>query len=289
MDPVSMDQVKQITIIGTGLLGSSCGLALRAAGYGGRIFGVGRRLETARRAQELGCVDEGGNQLGPPVRDSQLVIIAIPLSRYEPLLRELAGFDHEGLVMTDVGSTKQRVGALVGELLPEPARFVGSHPMAGSEQQGPDAARADLFRGKPCVITPSPDADPGALDMVKSFWTLLGMKLICMGPEEHDQKVARISHLPHAVAALLLQLAAHQGGLELASTGFRDTTRVASGDPKIWLDIFDSNREAVVDAIDAFGHELDALRDLLVEGQDDRLLEFLRQNKQARDDWIGQL
>lgn len=283
-----MNQVDQITIVGTGLLGSSCGLALRASGFGGRIVGVSRLIDTARRAQELGCVDEGGNELGPPVRESQLVIIAIPLSRYEPLLKELAQHDHNALVMTDVGSTKERVCDLAHRLLPVPQRFVGSHPMAGGEQHGPDAARADLFHGKPCVITPSPDTQRLALNTVEALWTKLQMRLLRMTPRQHDLDVARISHLPHAVAALMVELAVKGGGMDLASTGFRDTTRVASGDPQIWLDIFTTNRQPLVEMIDAFAGQLSGLRQALLEGRDTEILQWLRSNKQARDGWVKQ-
>ena len=126
-----MDNINQITIIGTGLIGASCGLGLRAAGYRGRIIGVGRRIETVERAQQMGCVDVATTDLGSAVPSSQLVIIATPLSTFKSLLGQLVEHSHEGLVITDVGSTKQQVGADARRLLPDPRRFVGAHPMAG--------------------------------------------------------------------------------------------------------------------------------------------------------------
>jgi len=284
-----MDNIEQITIVGTGLLGASCGLGLKAAGYKGKIAGVGRRIETAQRALELGCADSVGIDVATAVRDSQLVIIAIPVGGYEQLLNQLACVDHPGLTITDVGSTKQQVGLLARRLLPAPARFVGSHPMAGSEQHGPDAASASLFKGKLCVITAQPDTDRDALDRVEKLWTALGMRLVHLSAIEHDRQVARISHLPHAVAVLLLELVAKEGGLDLASTGFKDLTRLASGNPQIWSDIFSTNRAAMIEALDAFGTELSQFRSLVELAKDNELADLLKQNKQVRDAWIDSL
>jgi len=284
-----MHNIQQITIVGTGLLGASCGLGLRAAGYSGRIVGIGRRLETVERARELGCVDEAATDLGVAVQASQLVVLATPLGTFTQLLVTLARFDHGDLVMTDVGSTKQQVCADAQRLLPVPARFVGSHPMAGGEQHGPDAAKADLLQGKPCVITAGPDTDPHALRTVETLWSTLGMRLVHMPADQHDKKVACISHLPHALSSLLLKIAVDQGGLDLASTGFRDTTRVASGDPQVWRDIFATNRQAVLETIDAFIQETSEFRKVLADGDDYRLFEILRHAKQVRDDWIKRL
>jgi prephenate dehydrogenase len=158
--------------------------------------------------------------------------------------------------------------------------------MAGSERKGPENAKADLFRGRPCIITPQQHTAPDAVDVVEGLWAQLGMRTIRMTPEEHDAAVARISHLPHAVAGMLVMVAERLGGLEVASTGFRDTTRVASGDSQIWLDIFSSNREAVMAAIDAFNDELAGFRAALEQGNDVRLLQLLNAAKQSRDAWL---
>jgi len=282
----TLQSVKQITIVGTGLLGSSIGLALRGAGWGGKIIGVGRRAKTVEQAQQLGCIDQGTTKLGPAVRDSQLVVLATPLGWFTELLSELGQHDHEGLVMTDVGSTKQFVCDQANQSLPEPSRFVGSHPMAGSEQHGPGAARAQLFQGKPCVICPHDNTDPVALGMVKELWDMLGMRVIEMSAPDHDRTVAKISHLPHAVAAVLLGIIHDQGGLDLASTGFRDTTRVASGDPAIWKDIFSTNPEALIESIDEFANQLSQLRQALQQKDGQSLLVLLKKSKATRDHWV---
>lgn len=277
--------VARIAIVGTGLLGASLGLGLRAAGFGGIILGVGRRWSTLDRARAVGSIDEGSTDPADAAARSDLVVLATPLGAFADLLSAVATRDHEGLVLTDVGSTKQRVCADARRLLPDPGRFVGSHPMAGSEQQGPDAARAGLFAGRPCVVTPEPDTNAESLARVRCLWSLLGMTLIEMTPAEHDRKVAAISHLPHAVAALLVRLADERDALDVASTGFRDTTRVAGGDPPVWRDIFATNRADVVDAIDAFARLLTEFRTLLVDDDQAALLDLLRTIKQRRDAW----
>ena len=159
--------------------------------------------------------------------------------------------------------------------------------MAGGEQHGPENAADDLFAGKPCVITPESDTHPQAIELVESLWSTLGMRLVHMPPDEHDHQVARISHLPHALAVLLVELAAKEGGLDLASTGFRDATRVASGDPKVWLDIFMTNRQAMIESIDQFADHLGRFRAMLAGVSEQPILEMLCRGK-ARRDWWGQ-
>ena len=279
----------QVTIIGTGLLGASLGLGLRASGFGGRIVGVGRRASTVEQARRLGCIDEATTHLGPAVAGSGLVVLATPLGAFADLFQQVADHDHPGLVVTDVGSTKQQVCADARRLLPDATRFVGCHPMAGSEQKGPDAARADLFAYKPCIVTPEADTDRHAIGVVKGLWRTMGMQLIEMTPSEHDRRTARISHLPHAVACLLVKVAAQHDALNVASTGFRDTTRVAGGDPSLWTDIFTSNRRELIDALDAFGREIKQLRQWLLDRDDENVLSLFTETKRRRDQWVAGL
>lgn len=280
-------QVRQVAIIGTGLLGGSIGLGLKAAGFKGRILGLGRRMETLERAQQRGCVDEISTSLVPGLRQSQLVILASPVATFEEWFTRLVPECHPKIVITDVGSTKSDVCAAAGRrLMGYAKRFVGAHPMAGSERHGPEHATADLFQGKPCVLTPLGDTDPDAMTIVEVLWSKLGMRLVRMLPRDHDWSAARISHLPHALAVALVRYVGGSGGMEIASTGFRDTTRVASGDPRVWLDIFSTNRAAVVEAIDQYTQELVNLRNLLEKGDDKRLLETLAQAQGTRDAWL---
>lgn len=278
--------IEQLTIVGTGLLGTSIGLGLKAAGYGGRIVGVGRRIETVHRACELGGVDDATTDLAKVLPTSQLVIVAVPLGGFAAVFEEIGRHDHERLFVTDVGSTKQSVLAHARQYLPQPRRFVGSHPMAGSEQQGPEAAHANLFQGKPCVITAEPDSDPRAVATVEALWTMLGMQLLRMSAEEHDAHAAVISHLPHVASVMLVEVAQALGGWEIASTGFRDTTRLASSNPPMRCDIMTNNRQQIVRAIDVYREALNQLRAILERGDDAALLEFLQRNKDAREQWM---
>ena len=280
--------VRRITILGTGLLGGSIGLGLRAAGFQGQIVGISRRVVTLEAAVRKGCIDVGATPEHIPefLKASQLAIIATPISFFEQVFTDIAACDHDDLIITDVGSTKATVVALANRILPDPRRFVGSHPMAGSEQHGPEAAMAGLCLGKPCIITPVGNTSPEALALVQDLWRTLGMVVTHLSPQDHDRAVAAVSHLPHAVACLLVILARKQGSLTIASTGFRDTTRVASGDPAVWLDIFMSNREAQIALIDAFVDELLSFREHLVGADQAALLKLLTESKHSRDEWI---
>ena len=216
-----------------------------------------------------------------------LAVLAAPLGHFREILEKVAAADDAGLIITDVGSTKASVCAMAVELLPDAARFVGSHPMAGSEQQGPTAADGALFEGKPCVVTPGPDTDKDAVELVESMWKLIGMRGCRMSPCEHDKSVAMVSHLPHALAALLVRVAMGDdgGALNIASTGFADTTRIAAGDPGLWVDIFRENRGAVIESLEVFGESLQAFRGLIEKGDDAGLMKLLEDAKRARDDW----
>jgi len=285
-----MIEASPIAIVGTGLLGGSIGLGLRAVGYAGTIIGVGRRQSTLDKAMAHGCVDEVSLDIGEAARRAQLVILATPLGHFEPLLEQVAASDHEGLVVTDVGSTKAKVMADARRLLPDARRFVGSHPMAGSERHGPEHAEADLFDHRPCIVVAEEDTDGGAVEIVSELWATLGMRVLRMTAEEHDRKAAAISHVPHALAVLLVELAEEAEALDVASSGFADTTRIAASDPDVWADIFMHNPGSVVDAIDKFAQRLQRFRDVVAAGDRERVKDVLSRAKQVRDGWAsGQL
>lgn len=295
---LNMLQAKQVTVIGTGLLGASLALALRARGYAGRLVGVGRRVETLEQARGLGCFDALTVSTAEALSTAQalpgdqrhVAVLAAPLGHFKEIFEKIAPCDDARLVVTDVGSTKSAVCALADRLLPEPARFVGSHPMAGSEQQGPTAAYAELFEGKPCVLTPEAKTDADAMELIEAMWKLIGMRIIVMDQQQHDRCVAEVSHLPHAVAALLVKLATVDGGaaLSVASTGFADTTRIASGDPSVWVDIFDTNRNAVIESVKQLEEELERFRKAVARGDNGTLYRLLTGAKKARDNWDAQ-
>ena len=287
-----MLELKQVTIIGTGLLGASLALALRDRGYAGRIVGVGRRQETLEQARGLGCFDGLTTSTTDALVEARglagdqahLAVLAAPLGHFQEIFSKVSACDDPGLIITDVGSTKASVCAMAKKLLPDATRFVGSHPMAGSEQQGPTAADGKLFEGKPCVVTPAGGTDQKAVGLVKTLWEQVGMRLFEMTPDEHDKAVAMVSHLPHAAAALLVNLAKGKS-LDIASTGFADSTRIAAGDPGLWVDIFVNNKEAVACSVDQMIDALQAFRDVLNGGDESAMLQLLEEAKQTRDRW----
>ncbi len=283
-----MLDITPITIIGTGLLGGSIGLGLRQAGHRGRIVGVGRRQVTLDTAVKRGCMDAGVVDVAQAASAGGLIILATPLGLFPDLLRQIATTAPSDTIITDVGSTKSWVCQQAQELL-SPAlagRFVGSHPMAGGECHGPDAARADLFVAMPCVLTPQDHTDPKAINVVAELWRMLGARLITTTPAEHDRIVAAVSHVPHATAALLVRLATNTGRLDVASTGLRDTTRVASGDPTVWTDILLTNPLAVCQQLDALAQGIAGLRDAVAAGDAKAIHALLTDAKSTRDKWI---
>ena len=285
-------RVEQLAIIGTGLLGASLGLAAKQAGHARRVVGYSRRQATVDEALQRGAIDAGSTDLADAVASSDLIVVAVPLGQMDATfqklgqaMREQGGDGGGGAIVTDVGSTKRSVLAAARAHLPASARFVGSHPMAGSEQQGPAHAQATLFNAKPCVVTPEPDTDRDALERVAGLWRALGMHVLCMTAAEHDAHAATISHLPHATAALLVAVAQQRGGWELASTGFRDTTRLASSNPPMRADILMANADEVRAALAAMRARMDELDALLAAGDRAGILALLEACKAARDGW----
>lgn len=274
----------RITLIGTGLLGGSIGLALRQSGYKGRIIGVGRTQATLDAAVKLRCIDQGETDLPKAVRDAGLIVIATPIESIIDYLGKLAKLAGPDTVITDVGSTKQSI-VVASRKLTHPLMFVGSHPMAGSENHGPQAASADLFKGKPVIMTVDDPVEYITCECVRWLWNTLGMKIHTLRPDVHDEYVAQISHLPHAVAAMLVQLANERGGMELASTGFADTTRIAAGDPEVWLEIFMDNRRAVISCLHGLSGRIRQFQDALEQNDRSVILKILREACDARRRW----
>ncbi len=275
-----------MTIVGVGLLGGSAGLGIKAWDSHVEIAGVGRRQVSLDKALRVGAIDSAYLDPTVPARRTDLVILATPVGAFEKHLRAIAPVLRRGAIVTDVGSTKVRVVRTAERILGKGGAFVGSHPMAGSEQKGPEAARGDLFVGATCIITPTKHTPPARTRKVEKFWTSLGMNTVRMTPSTHDRALGRVSHLPHVLASLLMMLPG-RGDLEVSATGFRDATRLASGDPEMWRDILMTNRKAVLAAIDAFDDSLMQLRDLLELSDAPGLEKFFAAAKKRRDSTIA--
>jgi len=275
-------RLRHVTIVGVGLLGGSVALAIKKAFRGVHIAGVGRRWTSLRQAARARIIDSAYLDPAEPARQSDLVILATPVCAFGLHLARIAPHLRRGALVTDVGSTKSLVVRLAGRILGGRSGFVGSHPLAGSEQKGPAYARADLLRGATCIITPTSATSPQAASAIERLWRRMGMRTIRMTPAAHDRAMAAVSHLPHALAAVLTRLPA-KGDLAVSARGFADMTRLASGDAEVWRDVFMTNRKAMLAAIDAFDEDLMALRDLLDVGDPDGILRFLASAKRRRD------
>jgi prephenate dehydrogenase len=256
---------------------------VRKSGLAAQVVGYCRRAEAAREAVEAGAVDECLTDPVKAAEGANLVIICTGPESVPDFAGRIADVLAENAIVTDVASVKSRVVAGCVEALGRKLRFVGSHPLAGSEKRGVEHARNIRLEEAICVITPNRSTDPEALESVRSFWETLGMKVCELSPEEHDSRLARTSHLPHLAAAALCVLT--QNGDEVfCATGFRDTTRVAAGDPAMWTEIAFSNREALGTELYKLARKLQGTADLLTAADRDELRKFLERGVERRRD-----
>jgi len=274
--------MKSLAILGPGLLGGSLALAARRAG-GWRVALWARRAEAVAEIDCMGIADAVSTDLRGIVAGADLVILCVPAGAMPALAREIADTVSPRTIVTDVGSVKASVVAELGGIFRGRARFVGSHPMAGSEQTGIRAARADLFEDAACILTPDGASDPEALAELRAFWQKLGSRVIEVAPAAHDEIVALVSHLPHLVAATLVQtvLAENPRAFEFSGPGFRDTTRVAAGPPAMWAEILRTNAPAVRKSAEAMIEKLRGILTLLDREQP--MTDFLTEAKTQRD------
>lgn len=254
----------QIAILGTGLIGTSIGLALtRRPNRNYTVVGADRDRANARTARKLGAIDRDVDSLEEAVGKAGFVVIAVPVLGARHILQEAGQFLQPGTIVTDVCSTKADIMRWAEEFLPEGVHFVGGHPMAGKEKSGPEAADADLFKNATWAVTPSPRADEEAVRITLNFVEALGATPLYIDPAEHDQYVAAVSHLPILLSVALFRMARDSQGWEdaslLAGPAFRDLTRLASGDPTMSRDIMTTNRDAVLHWLERFQEELEAI------------------------------
>jgi prephenate dehydrogenase len=277
-----MTKFDTVAILGVGLIGGSIGLGLRRRGLVRRVIGIGYREESLRVAKELGAVSDTTLSVAEGAAQADLVVVCTPVGRIADDVRAAVASCPPGAMITDVGSTKAQIVAAVGHSLPNGVRFIGGHPLAGSERRGAAAAEADLFVDRVVVLTPSATTRADDLAALSQFWSSLGARVRCMSADEHDRHLAATSHLPHLVAAALA-LATPEEALELTATGWADSTRVASGDPELWRQIFASNRQALLDSLSRFDDALARLR-VAIERQDaGEVAKLLGDAKQRRD------
>ena len=266
--------LRQVSIIGLGLLGGSISLAVRERMPGVVVVGYSHRAATRRKAKALGAVTRVAGELATAVETADLVILATPIFTFEQYFTELAGMVPTGCIVTDVGSTKVLPHLWASQRLGKSAHYVGSHPIAGSEQRGVEFARDDLFDQARCILTATPQTDRSATRVLKEFWSALGCNVRVMNPVEHDRVLANISHLPHVMAAGLVN-ASDDEDMKFAGKGFLDSTRISSGPASIWTDVVLANRENIANGIDRAISELAKLRGAIRDGKRDQITELL--------------
>ncbi|MFM7760808.1 MAG: prephenate dehydrogenase [Burkholderiaceae bacterium] len=285
-----MPTFERIVVFGVGLIGGSFALALKQAGVVKRVIGVGRRAETLQRAHALGMIDAIGDPSS--VAGADLVLIAAPVAQTETLLREMQPHLQDGTVVTDAGSTKSDVvGAARVALGEKIAQFVPGHPIAGREQNGPEAALADLYRGKKVVLTALPENSSDSIALVAGAWQHCGALIHYLSPEEHDAVFAAVSHLPHLLAyALVGDIASRDNAdrlFQYAASGFLDFTRIAGSSPEMWRDISLANRQALLAELDAYTEQLSSLRTMLLSADGAALEHVYARAQSARQSWIA--
>lgn len=276
----------KLTILGPGLLGGSIGLAARHRQVAATVSLWARRLEAADQAKQLGAADAATTDLAQAVAEADLVVLATPIGVMGALAQQMKPALRQGCIVTDVGSVKYPVVNTLTAALAGKAAFVGSHPMAGSEQAGIGAARRDLFEKAVCIVTPREDTDPAAVNGVYEFWKALGCVVRTLTPPVHDEIVAQVSHLPHVLAAALVNAVCHDGGerLNFVGPGFRDMTRIASGPVEMWTEICLENKDEIGRALDCLIEELGNVRAALQNADAIELRTMLKRAKHFRDE-----
>ena len=284
--PASVSPLRQLTILAPGLLGGSVARAARAHHAAERIVIWARRPETRLELQQQPWCDAVADTPEAAVREASLVVIAAPVDRIVPLIQQIAPVLPAGAVVTDVGSVKGEISRLGhAALATTRCHFVGAHPMAGSEKTGWEHGVADLFQRRTCFVTPVPESETRATETVVSFWRELGAEVVTVTPDQHDEIVAHISHLPQVIASALCAFLStknptwrnHAGG------GLRDTTRIAGSDPQLWRSILEQNRDEVLRALRQFEDELHGFQIALANRDYADLVSRLERGKAYRD------
>jgi len=278
----------RVALIGIGLIGSSLAHAMRKHKLAGEITGYARSEATRKKALEIDLVDKVFPTAAQAVKDADLVILCSPVGTYGELAREIGPGLRPGAILTDVGSVK---GAVVRDVLPHvppDVSFIPGHPIAGTEQSGPESGFAELFINRWCILTPLPDSDPSAVERLADLWRACGSNVEVMTPEHHDLVLAITSHLPHLIAYNIVSTAADleevtsSEVIKYSAGGFRDFTRIAASDPTMWRDVFLNNKDAVLEMLGRFSEDLSALQRAIRWSDGDMLFDVFTRSRQIR-------
>ena len=287
-----MTPFKKIVICGVGLIGGSFALALKKSGFKGKILGLERSPDILERAHALGIVDQTGLSLEETLRDADLIVLSVPVAQTGNALKMILPYWHDGLIVSDTGSTKTDVVAMARVVLREKiAQFIPAHPIAGSEMNGPEAAVDDLFAGKKTVIAALPENNRSDVERIADVWERCGAIIHHLTPENHDTVFATVSHMPHLLAYGLVDYVADHPKSDLffqyAASGFRDFTRIAGSSPEMWRDITLANRTQLLVELDAYLKEIKLIRDLVDQADGDGLQKIYANAQEARMNWLN--
>lgn len=281
-------RLEKLAIIGVGLIGGSFGLSCRENRIAKVVWGYGRREPKLQKAVELGLIDRYSLDLREVVEDADVVALALPVESIILTGEKIFPYLGKNAVVTDVGSTKEKIVKRMEEILAPKFRFVGAHPIAGTEKSGPEAAFAGLFKDRYCILTPTEGTDAGALDLVRELWEQTGARVAIMDPEEHDRLLALISHLPHMAAYALVNCLSQREGefpglFSYTAGGFKDFSRIASSSPLMWKEICLHNGKAIVQAIESFRANLLEIAEAIERGNGEKIEKIFQNSKGIRD------
>ncbi len=281
-------KIKKLAIIGVGLIGGSFGLACREKGLAESVWGCSRKKSNLLKAMERGLIDKYTLDLEEAVTDADVVMLALPVDSIIKMGEKIAPFLGENTIVTDAGSAKESIVNSLEKILPNGGRFVGGHPIAGTEQSGPEAAVPGLFRGRHCILTPTKNTDSQAMELLKNLWEETGAMVSCMEPEKHDRLLAVISHLPHMAAYALVNAVAKNEGefpgiFTYTAGGFKDFSRIASSSPGMWKEICLQNGDAILQAIKGFHASLSEVSDAIKAGDGEKIQQIFTGAKEIRD------
>lgn len=285
-----MMKLNKVVIFGVGLIGGSFALALRKANAVGVVVGFGRSLETLQQAQQLGIINRIGQDIAAEVCDADLILLATPVGQMAELMARIAPHLGTHTLITDGGSTKgDVVREVYAQLGTRAAQFIPAHPIAGAEQSGAAAARADLYVGKKVVLTPLPENNVESVARVRKAWELCGAKVSELTAEQHDEIFAAVSHLPHLLSFALVHDLAQRDNrdvlLSFAASGFRDFTRIAASSPEMWRDICLANRDALQKELQLYIAELNQIGAALATSDANQLEKTFHKAREVRAAW----
>jgi cyclohexadieny/prephenate dehydrogenase len=279
---------QRVALIGIGLIGSSLAHAMRRKNLAAEITGYARSEATRAKALELGLVDKIFPTAAEAAADADLVILCSPVGTYGALAAEIESALKPSAILTDVGSVKGAVVRDVGPHVPPGVHFIPGHPIAGTEQSGPESGFAELFINRWCILTPLPGAEPAMVERLAEFWRTCGSNVETMTPEHHDLVLAITSHLPHLIAYNIVSTAADleevtsSEVIKYSAGGFRDFTRIAASDPTMWRDVFLNNKDAVLEMLGRFSEDLSALQRAIRWGDGETLFNIFTRSRDIR-------